>query len=208
MAAETKTLVDIADKLGLIQAVKGKLIKQPDPAADKLVIVLEEISKMHTAVDEEIGKYLGLWFDPANTQLQKGRETLIDLEGDKIKARVGKARGSCETIKNIYDRYLNPWFQRVLSFSENEMMLELFKALGQYDDVMMEATEKLAEWLGPKATETLDRVDSDDWQGANELIRSARKEILPVRQKVSGALSELYRLQAEFVEISGALGNK
>jgi hypothetical protein len=76
----------------VIQAVKQKLIKQPDPAADKLVVVLEEISKIHNAIDKEIGKYLGLWFDPANPQVQKGRDVLVDPEGQRIKARIAKAR--------------------------------------------------------------------------------------------------------------------
>jgi hypothetical protein len=38
-----KDLVDISDKLGIIQAVKSKLTSQPDPAADLLVAVLEEV---------------------------------------------------------------------------------------------------------------------------------------------------------------------
>ena len=39
-------LVDTADGLGAIEAVKRKLVKQPDPAAAKLVTVLEELSKI------------------------------------------------------------------------------------------------------------------------------------------------------------------
>ena len=34
------SVIELADKLGVIQAVKGKLMRQPDPAADKLVTVL------------------------------------------------------------------------------------------------------------------------------------------------------------------------
>jgi hypothetical protein len=33
-------LVDVADRLGAIDAVKRKLIRQPDPAADSLVTFL------------------------------------------------------------------------------------------------------------------------------------------------------------------------
>lgn len=40
-------LVDTADRLGVIDAVKTKLVKQPDPAAAKLVTVLEELSKIY-----------------------------------------------------------------------------------------------------------------------------------------------------------------
>lgn len=36
-----KDLVDVADKLGILQAVKGKLVRQPDPAAEKLITTFE-----------------------------------------------------------------------------------------------------------------------------------------------------------------------
>ena len=36
-------ILDLADKLDIIQTVSGKLLRQPDPAADKLVAVLGEL---------------------------------------------------------------------------------------------------------------------------------------------------------------------
>jgi hypothetical protein len=43
-------LLDTASKLGAIEAVKRKLVNQPDPAAAQLVTVLEELSKISGAV--------------------------------------------------------------------------------------------------------------------------------------------------------------
>lgn len=37
-------VLDLADKLGVIHAVKGKLIREPDAAAKKLAHVLDELS--------------------------------------------------------------------------------------------------------------------------------------------------------------------
>lgn len=203
-----KDLVDVADKIGLIQAVKRKLFAQPDPAADKLVITLEEISKIHGAIEAEITKYLGLWFDPGSGEsIVQQRAVLIDLEGEKIKARIGKARGSCAKIQNIYNHYLNPWFQRVLNSSEVQIMQELFRSLDEYDGVMINAADELANWLGQKATQTLDMIESRNFEGANQVIQAARKEILPIRRKISDAMRELYDLQAEFIEASKAVGS-
>jgi hypothetical protein len=39
-------ILDLADKLDIIKTVKAKLLRQPDPAADKLVAVLGELSKI------------------------------------------------------------------------------------------------------------------------------------------------------------------
>ncbi len=49
-------LVALADKLGVIHAVKDKLVKQPDPAADKLITALEELAKVFEALNTEISK--------------------------------------------------------------------------------------------------------------------------------------------------------
>jgi hypothetical protein len=42
---DLKSLVDLADQLGIIEAVKTKLLRQPDAAADSLVVVLGELSE-------------------------------------------------------------------------------------------------------------------------------------------------------------------
>ena len=60
-----KGLVEIANKLGVIELVKNKLINQPDPAFDNLVVVLEEISKIYSSLDTELSAYLAIRFDPA-----------------------------------------------------------------------------------------------------------------------------------------------
>ena len=185
----TDKLLDVADKLGLIQAVKAKFVKQPDLAADKLIIVLEEISKIHELIEVELTKYLGLWFDPENIQsVKEKRVILLEFEGDKVKSRVETARGSCKLIQTIHNRYLNPWFQRVLTFDEEQpMMRSLFKSLDEYDGAMIDAIENLAKWLSSKAKITLDLVDDNKIDDANEFIKLARKEIISTRQRLSEA---------------------
>lgn len=75
-------LVDTADRLGAIDAVKRKLVKQPDPAAAKLVTVLEELSKIYGAMEDELTTYLALDFDHSDVkQLARERAALARLEG-------------------------------------------------------------------------------------------------------------------------------
>lgn len=59
-----KSLLDIADKTGALEKVKSKLIMQPDPAAEKLDTVLDEILKVYASIQLELPQYLSLWFDP------------------------------------------------------------------------------------------------------------------------------------------------
>jgi hypothetical protein len=90
-------LIDTADRLGAIDAVRRKLVKQPDPAAAQLVTVLEELSKIYGAVEDELTTYLSLSFDDSDSkQLARERAALARLEGGAIRARMEEARGHAQ----------------------------------------------------------------------------------------------------------------
>jgi hypothetical protein len=107
-------ILDLADKLDIIQTVKAKLLRQPDPAADKLVAVLGELSKIYGACEAELRRYLSLSFDPA-ARLKEERDVLLTLESGQLRLRASEARGHCHKIWNIYQRYLERWFHAVLA---------------------------------------------------------------------------------------------
>lgn len=197
-------ILDLADKLGVIQAVKGKLIRQPDAAADKLVLVLDELSKIYTAVETELVRYLSLSFDPGEN-LAEERAALLSLEGGQLMARVAEARGHCHKIGNIYWKYLEPWFGRVLRGDEQEMLKSVFMDLSNADVGMIRLLDELVDWLAPKATETLDLVDGAKFDEANQMVRAARKEVAPVRQTIAKAVAELRNLQADFIAAAGTV---
>ena len=200
------SIIDVADKLGVIQAVKAKLLRQPDPAADKLVAALEEIYKIYASIEAELPQFLALTFDASDpAELAKERARLLALEGGEVTARMGKLRGHCSKIGNIYSRYLSPWFSSILSSSETAMLSELFLSLDEFDGQMIGAVDKLANWLTTESATLLTLVDSGDVSHANERVREARKEVLPARLTISGAMRTLLELQAEFVSVSGAV---
>lgn len=150
-----ETLLDTADRLGAIEAVKRKLVKQPDPAAAKLVTVLEELSKIYGALEDELTTYLALFFDDSDPkQLARERAALGRLEGGAIRARMGEARGRCGKIWNIYQRYLTPWFDRVLNRGEREQLGRLFRELSEMDSHMVDAIGEVATWLTAEALAT------------------------------------------------------
>ena len=91
---DPSSLVDIADKLGLIDSVKKKLVRNPDAAADKLATALDELSKIYSTLESELVRYLGLYFDPA-ANLAAERQVLLTLESGQLTVRMGEARGHC-----------------------------------------------------------------------------------------------------------------
>lgn len=204
MPFNPQTLFNLADKLGMIQAVKAKLLRQPGVAADKLVVVLGELSKIYTACDAELLKYLSLSFDNGSNNSEE-RKVLLALEGRQIEMRAYEAKGHCHKIWNIYDKYLKRWFYEVLSPKEADEMEILFSSLSYADAQMELAIDELSRWLGDKAQDTLDLVDAGKLDDANSEIKSARKEILPARQAITKAVTELLALQAEFITLSKAV---
>lgn len=197
-------LFNLADKLGVIQAVKGKLLRQPDAAADDLVLVLDELSKVFTTIEAELVRYLSLNFDPANN-LAEERAALLTLEGGQLAARVAEARGHCHKISNIYSKHLQRWFFSALNPNEAQLLEEVFNDLSNADGGFLIVLDQLVDWLTERATETLDSVDSGDFGTANQNLRAARKEVLPVRRALTKAQTDLRNLQAEFIEASGTV---
>ncbi len=201
---DLQTLVDLADKLGLIQTVKTKLLRQPDAAADSLVVVLGELSKVYGACDAELLRYLSLAFDPAGKNTDE-RAVLLTLESGQLWARTSEARGHCHKIWNIYKRDLQRWFSRVLAPDEASKMEELFSRLSYADSQMEAAIGELTRWLTDRAQETLDLVDAGKLDEANQRIKVARKEVLPARHAINKAMNGMLQLQAEFIEMSGVV---
>ena len=199
---DPSSLLDIADKLGLIDSVKKKLFRNPDAAADKLAIVLDELSKIYSTLESELVRYLGLYFDPA-ANLAAERQVLLTLESGQLSVRMGEARGHCHKIWNIYQNHLDRWFHRVLSPQEAADMQRLFEALSYGDSQMDLAIHQLAGWLGTTASETLDLVDAGKLDEAQQTIRAARREVLPARQAITQTLARLVLLQGDFVAASG-----
>ena len=199
-----KDILDIADKLGIIQALKTKLLRQPDPAADKLVAVLGELSKIYLACDAELLRYLSLSFDPAG-DIAAERTTLLTLEGGQLLLRTSEARGHCHKISNIYQRYLQRWFHDVLAPDEASAMKELFERLSYGDSQMELAIRELSNWLTREAQNTLDLVDAGKFDEANQHIKAARKEVQATREAVRKAMNELVQLQGDFIAASGTV---
>ena len=201
---DLKTLVDLADKLGIIQAVKNKLLLQPDAAADSLLVVLGELSKIYGACDAELLRYLSLSFDSAGN-IAGERAVLLTLEGGQLRTRTGEARGHCHKIWNIYQRDLQRWFNDVLAPDEASRMEELFRRLSYADSQMESAISDLTGWLTEQAQQTLDLVQDNKFDEANQRIKDARKEVLPTRQALSKAMNGLLQMQAEFIHMSGTV---
>ncbi|NIM98552.1 MAG: hypothetical protein GTO24_10870 [candidate division Zixibacteria bacterium] len=83
------------------------------------------------------------------------RAHLVEVEGDQVCARLARARGHCNKITNIYQKYLSTWLDKVLTPQESQDLRELFEALQESDAKMVEAIREISWWLSEPAEETL-----------------------------------------------------
>jgi hypothetical protein len=203
VVSTTKNLVEISDKLGVIQAIKSKLVAQPDPAAATLLAALAEISKIYLAFETEITTYLSLTLEPDH--LREERASLLSLEAGQLAARMRSAKGHCSRIWNVYERYLNPWFQRILNPNEVAVARDLFQAMETSDVRMVDVIDKVAEWLAKEASKTLSLVDDNKLPEARKRIAKARAALFPARRIISAAMRRLFDLEGDFIAASGAI---
>ena len=101
-------LVDISEKLGVLGALKKKLLKQPDVASAKLETVLIEMSKVYGVLDNSVNDYLGLWLLP-DAENTKWRGELAKLRGfasGRHEADMRKAKGDCKKMSSVPHRLL------------------------------------------------------------------------------------------------------
>ena len=199
-------IIDLADRFGAIDAVRDALLKQPNLAAAKLAEVLDELAKTVTALDDELVRYLSLYFHTEES-IAHGRGVLLGMEVGQSAIRINEARGHCHKIKNIYDKYLNTWFDNVFqpNSPENVALIDAFGSLTTADDYIVEAMMEASNWLKVQAEKTLDAVDTKNLIGANTFIQQARREVKPARERLTETMSKLRAMQADFIYASGSV---
>jgi len=117
-----------------------------------------------------------------------------------------QAKGNSAKIQNIYEKYLTPWFKRLLAPKDSDAMFQFFHSFHGVDLEMVEKIEHTAEWLSKQAKTIADLVDNDQFAEANHKIKKLRHELGPVRKVIAEIMKRLFDLEAQFIEDSGAVG--
>lgn len=191
----------VQDLVVLLQAAQGRLTQGAAPEAlDALAVVLDEISKLYQLIDSELTRYLSLSVAPEHAVAE--RAVLLSLDGGQITARASEARGHCHKIASMYSRDLRTWFLGKLPPAEMSQVDHAFGVLGSSDADMTYVIHQLSQWLSDKATATLTLLDTGDLAGAKALVKKARLDALPMRQKLAHTISTMRDIQAELLRLT------
>lgn len=198
-----KDIVDLTDKLGLIEVLRNKIVGNPDVAAAKVVVALEELSQALTIFETELVRFLTISFD-TDEEIADARKTLVELESDRLLARISKGKASVRRVENLYGRYLRTWLDAILAREESDLLEELFADFTgdemDYLDLLSELGQELSETVH-KTSLLLNECKLDE---AGEIVAELRVQTLPGRRAASGLLRKLFLLEAELITSMGA----
>lgn len=192
----------IDDAIGVIAKLVSKLKGDPDVAAAKLADALDEVGNTWRVIDEAISNYLKLGIDEG--ALKEGSDVLLKISGGGLLVSVQRGRGHCHIIRNIFNRYLDRWFQRVLNGQDLNDIQGVFHGLGDLDNDVFATMELIAEQLQKEANVILEKMIEGNVDGARQHVLSMRKDLQRFRFALSAAMAKLYDLRANFIEISGS----
>jgi hypothetical protein len=191
----------IDEVVGVLAKAVASLKSQPDTAALKLAEALDEIGKTWQVIDQAITRFLALGFDI--DELGKGSQVLLGIEAGTLLVTVQQGRGHCHVIGNIFRKYLDRWFQRVLKGDELDRLRSVFYRLGSVDLDVFTHMEVIAEQLQAEANAALDSIARGKPAEARARILSLRTDLNPLRLSLSQSLVNLYSVKGEFIQIAG-----
>lgn len=195
----TSILSTAKDLESIFWTVRHKLLNNPTEASIKLAEVLGELSHILEFVEKETVGYLEIYFIDDKSNFVQCRSALLSLESGYVTIKGYEARGHCHKINNIYEKYLDRWFNKVLDSNEVQQIKLLFEKMNMADGDMIDGIKEITRWLKDESEAVLLLVDDDKLSEANEKIKSARLPIQQTRRNIVEALAELKLLQASFI---------
>jgi hypothetical protein len=186
----------------LLGSVKEKLLNNPEQASVKLADVLGELGKILDYMEKEIVEYLSLNFNDDKSNFVVNRSKLLSFESGFTMIKANEARGHCHKISNIHEKYLSTWFSKHLDPADTAKFKMLFDSMNYADGDMIQAINELSGYLMFQSELVLNILDTDNIQGANQIIIQARLDVQQDRRDLVNSLSRLKLLQASFIASS------
>lgn len=202
-----ESLIAMSEKLGILERLRRKLMKQPDVASSKLEMTLFELSKVYGILDNTVNEYMSLWLvpDEGNAKRRQELTKLRQFASGRHETEMRKAKGDCQKMWSIYVAYLQPWFDRTLNPREAQELGSLFRELSDIDSVMIDAIEGTSTWLTHEALATMDLVQQQEYEAAQTRVEHAWHEWLPAAKTLRESMNRLYDLRAAFIADSAAV---
>jgi hypothetical protein len=182
---------DIRDLVNEVRTLGGVLVREDGPVGD-VTATLNEIHATYAAALEAINRFL----EPgARRSLLK---SYLRFSGGELIRLVDDKRGHCSRILEFYGRAggLREWLRERATPKLLEDADNAFVHLGTADGDLFGNLTRIGEVLSDEATDIANLLIGGQNQMAAERITIAKRTLLPLRRKLSSAMSELQRIEA------------
>jgi len=188
-----------ASHAGTLVQLVDRLKAQPDTAAVHMNRALDEIKKTCVAFDDAVNAFAEFVDQPRVA-------TLIRLQGGHLAQDVESGRGHCHVVKQIYDRYLNTWFQRAFGDPNERIMVEhIFTTFEQGDTDLFHWLTMLAVELQAEATALIPLYRAQDHATVHANAWRVLDELAPVQREINNLGAALFKLRNELLDVTAAL---
>jgi hypothetical protein len=190
-------VVDLADKLKLLDNVKKKLVNNQDEASKALREVVSDLRIMFEKLDDAIVDLLSLSISKPESE-SENRKVLYSITGERLKIALRDARTRCGKIDKIYREHLSGWFPKILNPDEQMKIDDLFSYLGTADDKFIQTVDSVEWWLRKAAESLLTHLDQGDFEGAKTELANLRANSENGRKSIRDSLLNLQQMEADF----------
>lgn len=198
------SMLNVIDKLDILERVRNKLINNPDSAGRYLNIAMSQLIKSFQVIDDVLLKVVCLSFE-TNEDRKAAEKALRELQGNRIRFRIEESRGHCTIIDNIYNRHLRGWFSRVLDKDESEQMEQLFIDMRRFDIKVLSLMNELTIEIPSLADKLISFLKENKTNEATCIIQSIADNWSKPRQRLSECMAKLWSLQTDFLQLTGGI---
>lgn len=196
-------IVSLAEKLGLLNAIKYRLT--PDPIAARLVDELKGLLAPYSAINTVLSEFLDLRITGDRAEEKTLRRVINEAEGGALRFLVIDMEMRCSTIMNIFQRDLKDWFLDPEGQRDLSIIRHVFEELATFHDDTIKEVEDLVSWLHDNAVATYRTFASGHYKDADNMILQCRDEISEQRKAIVTSMERVLRLEDKFRQASKAV---
>jgi len=193
---------ELLDKIGLLDAIKNKLVGAPEEACQKLSVALSEVSVSYDLLYRTLLRLAHLSF--TKEERSDSERFLFELSTGDLGAAIAKARGHCGVIDNIRKKHLDGLFDRLFRPKRAQELKDLFVVLSDFDNQLMQTLDALNGEGRTAATNILAAIRKNQLARAKAMAKSANHELQAPLAKLASGMATLWRVQADIKVKAGA----
>jgi hypothetical protein len=192
------TSIDRLKDVNAIKKYKDQLFDNSDEARN-LGEIISRLTKSYESVKNIISAFTHLSFGDQNS-IDKASDFLFRGKYGHITNDLMEVRTRCTIIEELYDDFLDEWFQKKLQGDQAKEIRDIFKNKLSNDYLFRDEIDNISKFLKDACKQIYPMVDNRDFSQASMKLREFSKGLDTLLDNLTVQWEELRSLEAEFRE--------